>query len=225
VIENLINLFYPQTCAACETPLLGAEKQLCLDCLASLPIATYKEHANNRLSNVFMGRVPFKKVNAYLHFYKGGLTQKILHQLKYKNNPSLGAYLGHMLAEHYDQNDFLKGIDCIMPIPLHPKKLKKRGYNQSEYLANGISEQSGIPVNHALKRVEYSETQTRKNRYERWLNVETVFTVESPESLKGKHILLIDDVLTTGATLEAAALPLLTIKDVDLSALTLATAD
>ncbi len=173
-----------------------------------------------------MGRVPFKMASSLLHFYKGGKTQELLHQLKYKDQPELGVYLGNLAAQYYQKVGFFEQVDVLIPIPLHPEKLAKRGYNQAEQLAIGISSATKLPVySEAIRRVTATSTQTKKSRFERWLNVESVFEVAQSDQLENKHLLLVDDVLTTGATLEACAVKLLAVNGVNLSMFTLAHAE
>lgn len=226
IVDDFINLFYPNTCFACATPLLNGETMICLPCLAHLPYTDYHVFLDNKVSRTFMGRVPFKMAASLLHFHKKGKTQALLHQLKYKNQPNLGVYLGNLAANYYDKVGFFNSIDAILPIPLHPKKLAKRGYNQAAVIAQGISEVIEKPVlENTLLRTINTSTQTKKSRFERWQNVETVFEVSQPNLLINKHLLLVDDVLTTGATIEACAVKLLAIKGVTLSMFTLAYAE
>ncbi len=224
-LDDFVNLFYPKTCFGCGAPLLGGEHMLCIPCLAALPFTDYHNFNDNKVANVFMGRVPFQRAAALLHFYKGGRVQQLLHHLKYNNQPELGVYLGEMAAQNYQPVGFFKTVDFLAPIPLHPKKMDKRGYNQSEEIVKGVSKITGVPIATNLIRTENNATQTRKGRFDRWLNVETVFEVQYPTELENKHILLVDDVLTTGSTIEAAATKLLAVNGVRLSMLTLATAD
>lgn len=225
VLDDFVNLFYPKTCFGCGAPLVSEEHMLCLPCLAALPFTDYHNFNDNKVANVFMGRVHFQRAAALLHFYKGGRVQQLLHHLKYSHQPELGVYLGAMAAQYYQPVGFFKTVDFLVPIPLHPKKLAKRGYNQSEEIVKGMHYITNVPIMDKLIRTENNATQTRKGRFDRWLNVETVFAVQNPKALENKHLLLVDDVLTTGSTIEAAATKLLAINGVRLSMLTLATAD
>jgi ComF family protein len=226
IVDDFVNLFYPTTCFACSTPLVSGEEKLCISCLATLPYTDYHVLKENKVARTFVGRVPFEDAASLLHFYKGGKTQALLHQLKYKNQPELGIYLGKLAATYYKEEGFFQHIQGLLPVPLHPDKLAKRGYNQATQLAKGMACIWGIPViENALVRTTATSTQTKKNRFERWLNVETVFEISNSSSLAHKHLLLIDDVLTTGATLEACAVKLLAVNGVNLSMFTLAHAE
>ncbi|MCQ2271502.1 MAG: ComF family protein [Bacteroidales bacterium] len=181
---------------------------------------------NTPLDYIFMGRIPVQKVSSMLFYKKGDSVQRILHSLKYKGNKEIGNFLGEIYGRQLRQSPYFQSVDCIIPIPLHPKKMKIRGYNQSEWIAKGLSTSMDIPyLTDVLIRSEFTETQTKKSRFNRWENVKEVFAVDNVETVKGKHILLCDDVLTTGATTEAAISKLLTISDVRVSVVTLACAN
>ncbi len=223
IVDDFLSLFYPASCFACQAPLVSGEEMLCVSCIAHLPYTDYHHFTENKVADSFAGRVPLVQATSFLHFYKGGKTQAILHQLKYRNQPELGVFLGKMAARKYETTGFFKRIDGIIPIPLHPKKRAKRGYNQAEQLAKGIAVSTQKPLwPQNLVRTTNTTTQTRKSRFARWLNVETVFEVRDMTELKGKHLLIVDDVLTTGATIEAAATKLLAVNGVSLSVFTLA---
>ena len=172
-----------------------------------------------------MGRVQVENVGAFLFYKKGNQVQKILHHLKYNGGKEIGSFLGNMYGIQLIQNEKWKNIDMIIPIPLHKKKEKKRGYNQSEWIAKGLSKGMKIPYNTTiLIRTEFTETQTRKSRFHRWENVKEVFQIVDTDALANKHILLCDDVLTTGATLEAAVQKFIDIPSLKVSVVTLAMA-
>ena len=172
-----------------------------------------------------MGRVQVENVGAFLFYKKGNLVQKILHHLKYTGEKEIGSFLGNLYGTQLIQSEKWKNIDMIIPIPLHKKKEKKRGYNQSEWIAKGLSKSMHTSYNtNILIRSEFTETQTKKNRFHRWENVKEVFQITDTNLLVNKHILLCDDVLTTGATLEAAIQKLLAIPSLKISVATLATA-
>ncbi|MEG1555219.1 MAG: phosphoribosyltransferase family protein [Bacteroidales bacterium] len=172
-----------------------------------------------------MGRVKVENVASLLFYRKGNQVQHILYNLKYKGNKGVGEYLGDYYGRKLTKVDSYRSIDYIIPIPLHKKKLKKRGYNQSEWIAMGLSKGMSKPyLNDILVRTEFTETQTRKNRFSRWENVKEVFQVLNKEKIKGKHLLVCDDVLTTGATMEAALIKLLEVPGVTVSVVTLAAA-
>ena len=166
-----------------------------------------------------------EEVAALMFYKKGNRVQHILHQLKYNGRKEIGANLGEYYGKKLRDEIRFQDIDGIIPIPLHPKKLRKRGYNQSEWIANGLARGMGRDVwTDVLVRTQFTDTQTRKSRFSRWENVKEVFAVQHPEKIKGKHLLVCDDVLTTGATMEAAIQQLLTIDGVKVSVVTLATA-
>ena len=212
-------------CAACGEPLLKDEETVCLKCRYLLPKTSYELNPENPLAQTFYGRVKFHAVTACFFFAKSGKVQHLIHQLKYKGNKEAGIFLGQQLGESIKDAPLFQGIDYLIPVPLHPKREKKRGYNQSLMICKGINEVTGIPIgNKYLVRGVYTETQTHKTAEERFKNVKDIFKVRFAEELKGKHILIIDDVLTTGATLESCALQLEKIHGIVISAATAACA-
>lgn len=224
-LNDLVSIFYPRGCVGCGTTLQYGEKYLCLNCLLHLPETNYHLSAENPIEQIFWGRVKVEHVYSFLFFRKGNVVQSILHQLKYKGNKEIGAYLAEMYGQKLAHEGCLADVDAIVPIPLHPKKMRLRGYNQSEWIAIGLSRGLGIPyTNDFLIRSTFTETQTRKSRFNRWQNVKDVFQAANVEELSGKHILICDDVLTTGATTEAAIQKLLEVPGVRVSVVTLATA-
>jgi len=205
--------------------LLQQERFFCLHCLHNLPETRYHEFDDSPLTKLFLGRVQVENVGAFLFYKKGNQVQKILHHLKYNGGKEIGSFLGNMYGIQLIQNEKWKNIDMIIPIPLHKKKEKKRGYNQSEWIAKGLSKGMKIPYNTTiLIRTEFTETQTRKSRFHRWENVKEVFQIVDTDALANKHILLCDDVLTTGATLEAAVQKFIDIPSLKVSVVTLAMA-
>ncbi|NDV70222.1 ComF family protein [Dysgonomonas sp. 25] len=226
IFTNLLDFFFPALCVACERRLHEHEAHLCLDCLSELPKTDYHGQRENKLEAFFAGRVPFVRVAAYAHFVKGGMMQAIIHDLKYKNNPSLGHFMGELCGNDLKESDFVRDIDYIVPVPLHPKRQRKRGYNQSEALAKGISLKTGIPVDYEIvKRAKNNPSQAKSSSREaRWKNVENIFVLTDKSKFEGKHILLIDDVLTTGSTLESCARVILQCPSCRISIYTLAAA-
>lgn len=193
--------------------------------MAGLPRAHIHLRQVNEMEKSLWGKFPVERAEAYLYYIKGGDAQRILFELKYYGNLKLAYFLGRCMALELRSSDFFDGIDYIVPVPLHRKKLKKRGYNQSEVLAEGVASVTGIPMaTDLLVREQYTETQTHKGNYERWMNVKGIFGCNSWENFKGKHLLLVDDVFTTGATVVACADALACIPDLKLSVLTLAIA-
>ena len=224
-LNNIISFFYPRLCVGCGDALQQNEDYLCLNCMMHLPETNFHKDADNPLNNIFAGRVRVKEVASLLLYKKGTSTQHILHALKYKGQKELGAYLGEYYGKLLVQEPRFQTIDYIIPIPLHPKKQRKRGYNQSEWIAKGLSKGMGKPYRtDILARAQFTETQTKKSRFSRWENVKEVFVATEADDIKGKHLLICDDVLTTGATMEAAIQQLQTIPDVTVSVVTLATA-
>jgi len=223
LLSDFLLLFYPRECICCHQALLRQEKFLCFDCLVKLPRNVFHAERGNPVEMLFWGRLPIEKATAYFNFQKGSRYQKLLHVLKYKGMREVGVELGRMMAAEISDSGFFEGIDCIIPVPLHPDKEKKRGYNQSYAIAEGMAQMVSIAIDNAsLQRARYSDTQTRRGRWERWKNVETLFQVENPETLAGKHILLVDDVVTTGSTLEACGNPILMCPGTKISIATLA---
>ena len=194
-------------------------------CRGFLPKTGYELNEDNPLAQLFYGRVRLKAVTACFFFSKEGKVQHLIHELKYKGNADAGIFLGHELGKSIKEASLFQGIDYLIPVSLHPKREKERGYNQSLMIAKGISEVTGIPVGEKyLVRSINTTTQTHKSKEERWKNVKDIFEVRHSEQLEGKYVLLIDDVLTTGATLEACALKLSTVKGITISCATAACA-
>lgn len=222
---DLWKLFFPQCCLVCGKTLLEGEEYLCFHCLSNMPRTHLYLHKDNEMEKELWGKFPIERASAYLYYSKGGDVKKLLTDLKYRGNADLGCFLGRCMTREMLSSGFFQGVDGIIPVPLHPRKQKIRGYNQSIMLANGISSVTNIPVwNDLLVRTQYTQTQTRKGSYERWLNVKDMFECTSPDRLRGKHVLLVDDVFTTGATLVACADAFRQIPDLRFSVLTLALA-
>ncbi|HSJ68739.1 MAG TPA: ComF family protein [Anditalea sp.] len=204
--EDFLALVFPQTCCGCKKSLFSFENQICKLCIADLPVTTYHYRTeNNDLTIKIQGLTRVRKAISFLRFTSGGLSKRLLHQLKYKNKPELGVELGKIYGYRLIDSGIEIDWDEIIPVPLHPLKLKRRGYNQSERFAAGLSLALDIPVSHELRRIKYTETQTRKSRIQRWENVKEVFSIIDNQTLINKKILLVDDVMTTGATLAACA--------------------
>ncbi len=204
LLNPLLDLLYPELCISCdeEYPLDGIP--FCLNCYAELPFTTLHDERDNIVEKFFWGRVEIEKGTALFYFQKGEVVQEMLHRLKYKNEKSIGTYLGQYYGEILKESSFLKDIDLIISVPIHPKKLKKRGYNQSALITEGISTVNEIPwSDNAIIKATETSSQTDKSREERLSNLLQTFEMKDPEYLKGKHVLILDDILTTGATLEA----------------------
>lgn len=225
VLNELLNLFFPNLCLLCKDPLVDGEKYICLQCLCDLPRTRYYDLETNPVAQLFFGKTPVIGATALFHYEKGGRVRQLIHALKYHDNKELGYELGRMLALEYQKTSLFDQVDLLIPVPLHPKKQKQRGYNQSEWIARGISETLNIPINTtALCRNKKTDTQTHKQLYERWSNVWNVFSLTGKEILLHKHILLIDDVITTGSTIGACAETLASIPGIQISLLAIAIA-
>ncbi len=208
MLNPLISLLYPNLCVGCNGVLLAAETYFCTSCIQGFPETNFHLVPDNQLEKTFWGRIPLERAFAFLTFRKQGIVQHILHELKYGNNPELGVAVGRMYGSKLREAGVQ--FDAIIAIPLHPKKLKLRGYNQSDCFAQGLSESLNCAhLKEAVVRKKSTETQTRKGRFDRWLNVGEVFKVVQPELIMHKKVLLVDDVITTGATIEGCAHPIL----------------
>lgn len=207
VRENILDFFYPPLCVVCDARLQESEKHICLECISTLPKTNYHKQEENRLEQFLGGRFPFYQAAAFCYFYKTGSLQKIIHAFKYKNNPDLARYIGRLYGEDLKKSSFLSEVDYLIPVPLHPKKQKQRGYNQAEEICKGLSDVTGIPIcTTAIERVINNPSQAKKGRTERWENTKGIFGPTNNPSLKGKKVLLVDDVITTGSTIEAIAI-------------------
>ena len=210
LFEDFISLFFPQYCAGCSGFLVKGEDTLCTNCLMELPKTHYHTRFENPLLNKLAGRLPIRHGLAFLKFQKGGVVQHLLHQLKYNNHPEIGERLGKAYGRELAEASFGSEFDLIIPVPLHQARLRHRGYNQSAFFAKGLSESMNITWDESISiRKMATASQTRKTRAERWENVHHVFSIGSHIDLSQKRILLVDDVITTGATLEACGHQLL----------------
>lgn len=216
----LLDVFYPASCQVCYVSLNTSEKHICHSCAFDLPYIGENKAALQSLAKLFWGRVEVEHVFSLLNYQRGNQTQRILHQLKYHNKTKLGTHFGTILGGFIPPD---LGIDLILPVPLHPKKEKQRGFNQSLMIANGIAQKTEIPVaKKNLKRRVFNRSQTQFSKYNRWENVRDIFAVYQPKALENKHVLVVDDVLTTGATIEACVRELLKIDRCRVSVATLA---
>ena len=223
MIKDLLRLLFPRLCAACDRPLQRWDKTLCMRCMLELPLTRFHEDPENKLAQIFWGRVYLEQVVAWFYFRKGSRYQQVMHLFKYQDQPQIGVDLGKAFGYHLDRSEVFSSPDVIVPVPLHPGKLRKRGYNQSERIARGLSQAMEKPVvSNNLVRSDQTSTQTTKSRFDRYLNVSGHFMVKDPLQLQNKHILLVDDIITTGATIEACAEQLLKIEGVRVSVAALA---
>lgn len=224
-IIDFLHLFYPLRCCACNKNLIENEKIICIKCLYDLPRTDFCFDEDNMIINLFAGRLRLNRATALFHFEQGSRFRKLLHQLKYKNNFEIGILLGRELGAEMIKSKKFDSLDAIIPVPLHAKRKKERGYNQSEMIGKGISEVLKVPqLTDVFLRNEYTKTQTQMTREERWKNVSGKFVVEKSHLIENKHILLVDDVVTTGSTLEASGDILLNVKGLSLSIAVLAKA-
>jgi ComF family protein len=222
---DTLHLFYPTVCNGCGSDLLQKNDLLCLKCLHNLPNTNFAQHANNPIEKIFWGRIPLVAAHTEFYFAKESLIQQLIHQLKYKGNQDIGIYLGSLMGRSLLDSNRFKMIDYLIPLPLFMDKERKRGYNQAAVICKGLSDIMNIPVlSGIVTRSRFTETQTKKHRTERWENVAGSFIITEKEKLIGKNVLLIDDVITTGATLEACGLAMLQAADVKLSIATLSIA-
>jgi len=225
LIQDFISLLFPRICAACGNPLLKTEDIICLSCEFHLPRTNFHLSLANPISQMFWGRVNIESASAFLYFNKGNNVQKLIHKLKYKGRKDVGTYLGRIYGQQLKSSLLFQSVQMIIPVPLHTRKLKQRGYNQSEQFAIGLSETMQVPLDPiALSRNIDTESQTKKSRFRRWQNVSEVFELRNPESLEIKHVLLVDDVITTGATLESCIRSLSTVSGIRISVATIAVA-
>ena len=220
---SLVNFFFPRYCPVCGELLLHPHAVLCPHCDFGMPRTNHHLQRDNEIEKMFWGKIPLLRATSYFYYTRGGVYNRIIHQFKYYGNKQLARRIGGMAAQELLSSGFFEGIDFLVPVPLHPKREKQRGYNQSEWLAQGIADVTGIPVNtHLVARKTETSTQTRKSVYERWTNMQEVFTLTAaPSTLRNKHLLLIDDVLTTGATLTACAEVFLSVEGIQFSIFTL----
>lgn len=201
---EILSVLFPNNCSACEQPLARGETVVCTSCLTALPYTDYHVYPDNPVEKLFWGRAPLKAGTALFYFNKGNRVQRLMHQLKYYKDTDVGLTIGRMIGARIKGNTRFSDIDRVVPVPLHPKKLKKRGFNQAELIARGISEESGIVLDtESLFRAVNNPTQTRKSRFDRYRNVSGVFQLKNFDPKSCRHVLLVDDVVTTGSTLES----------------------
>ncbi|HSU27061.1 MAG TPA: phosphoribosyltransferase family protein [Chitinophagaceae bacterium] len=219
--QSFLHLFFPHVCAGCGNDLPSARTLLCLRCISNLPETRFESFAGNPVEKIFWGRLPVVSATAGFYFNKETLVQNLMHQFKYNSQVELGFQLGYMMGEHLLRSHRFP-VEALIPLPLYEPREKQRGFNQSFVLCEGMSRVLQIPVlKNVVRRSQYTESQTRKGRIERWNNMEGRFELTDPSLISGKHILLVDDVVTTGATLEACGTELLKADNTLLSIATL----
>lgn len=224
--NDIIALIFPELCQACGGSLVNGEDIICFNCIYDLPYTNFHQQPDNVVARQLWGRIDFKLAYTLFYFAKGGKVQNMMHQFKYKNMPRIGNKLGEIAGKQLVVTPAFQNIDVILPVPLHPRKLKQRGYNQSAQFADGLADRMRIPVDvESLVRIKHTQTQTRRSRFSRFENMQQVFSVAHPEKLAGKHVLLVDDIITTGSTLEACGLELLKVPGLTLSIAAIAYAE
>lgn len=218
VLNAIIELFYPTICYCCDNQLTEGEKHICVHCRFDLPTTNITDIQGNIVEQAFYGRIPIVAATSLFYFYKDGKIQKLIHQLKYRGEQNVGVFAGQWLGEEMINSERFTTVDCIIPVPLHKKKLKKRGYNQVEKFGKTLATKLNVSyIDNVLIKVSATKTQTHKMRFDRWKNVRELFTLQNQHLIHNKHILLIDDVITTGATLEACYKALNKAKGIQIS--------
>lgn len=206
MLSDLLDLFFPRQCVCCQELLLHHEKLLCDPCWQQLPKTNFAEELNNPVISLFRGRAELHHASALYSFRPKSKIQKLIHSFKYHGNTNLAFALGQEMGKQICKSKLFGQIDLIVPVPLHPKKQRKRGYNQAEILAAGMAKEMCVDLNpELLIRAKMNSTQTNKSAAERWQNVEGIFQFGEPKASYGKHVLIVDDVITTGSTLESCA--------------------
>lgn len=222
IIKEFQNLFYPRYCLICHSKLITYEEEICLQCLHKLPRTNNYLETHNNIEDRLWGRFPFERIASFCFYIKGGMLPPLIHNLKYNNGKNVGILLGKIYGKDLLDSDFVNTIDFIVPVPLHPDKEKLRGYNQSEMIAKGLSQSMGIPLsNDNLQRTISNPTQTDRGKTQRWENVKGIFELKEPSKYSGRHILLVDDVITTGSTIEACVSALTQSPEIKISVVAL----
>lgn len=225
LFTNLLNLLYPNLCLICNESLMRGEEIICMKCLMEMPKTFYHLQSDNPVEKRFWGKVPIHRATSYFHFYKDSPFRKLLHELKYHGNKEIGQVIGRYAAADLLHTPEFSTVDVIVPVPLHPRKYAQRGYNQSEWIAKGLSEVLEKPLDTThLIRIKENTTQTRKMVFERYQNTKGIFALKDKSVFCRQHVLLVDDVLTTGSTLEACVSALMETDYITISIFTLAIA-
>lgn len=220
--NSLRHLFFPHVCKSCFAEINRHDQYICTRCMMDLPFTGFTSMIENPIEKIFFGRASIESATSLFYFTPASIVQRLIHQVKYKGQQQLGIYLGKLMGMELRSSSRFKDVDLVVPLPLFKDRERERGYNQAALLAKGISDSTGIPVDQTLvKRIRSSSTQTRKSREDRWKNVDGLFKV-APLPAPGLHILIIDDVITTGATIDACANGILAMGPVRVSIMTLA---
>ncbi|MDX1544380.1 MAG: phosphoribosyltransferase family protein [Christiangramia sp.] len=223
MFHDFVDLIYPPACHICEASLLKNEHLICTSCLHDLPVTKYHLDNENPVKKVFYGRIKLKNATALMHFRKKAGVQHLIHDLKYRGHREIGSYLGKWLGEELSAVPEYQNIDIVIPVPLHRTKLKQRGYNQVEDFGKEIAKAIDAEYHDdILLKISKTQSQTLKGRLSRWGRLEETLDIKNPEKAAHKHVLIVDDLVTTGATLEACAHKLLEIPGVELSVATMA---
>lgn len=223
MFHDFLNLLYPKLCYSCESSLGSNEIILCTTCLHALPRTNYHLEMDNPVEKIFHGRIPIENATALLLFEKKGMVQKLIHNLKYRGHKEIGPYLGAWLGSELQNLPAWKEITAVVPVPLHKKKLKVRGFNQVAGFGEELAKALKVPFyDDILLKISATQTQTLKKRFARWGAIDETFVLKEPSALENGHVLLVDDLVTTGATLEACAHKLLQIPKLKLSIATMA---
>ncbi len=218
ILTNIFNLFFPEECLYCGKVLEVQGKFLCFYCLSEMPLTNFSKYPKNELEALFKGRIPLKSATALVYFERKGMIQKLLHQLKYHGKPELGNFLGTWLAIEMKKNKSYDTIDYVIPVPMHPKKERERGYNQVMGFASAIAKELNVEVlPDYLKKVNNIKSQSSKTRFDRLAILKNDYKINSLTNIENKHVLLVDDVITTGATLEACGYPIIYESKAELS--------
>ena len=226
MLKNLLNLFFPKVCLACDSQLEENELHVCTFCRHELPLTNFESTINNDVTKRLYGRVQLEHASALFWFSKKGLVQHLIHNLKYKGHEDVGQFLGQWLGQELIKQEGFKTVDVVIPVPLHSKRLRQRGFNQVHKFGKELSDALGCDFNvKILQKTKSTKTQVFKDRIMRWVTDESLFIVTEHETLRGKHILLVDDIITTGATLETCANALLKIEGITISVATMAIAE
>ena len=223
IINEINNILLPRACFGCNAQLFRGEHVLCAVCRHDVPLTDHNFVQENAVDRIFYGRIPIKKAASFTFFSKNGLVKNLLHWLKYKNQEQIGTFLGEWCGANLSNDPNLKHIDVVIPVPLHPKKLKKRGYNQVARFAQEIAKNLQVAYrDDVLLKTINTKTQTKKDRQLRWESSKKAFQVNTTSPFNYKHVLLVDDVITTGATIESCAHVLMQDKDIEVSVLSMA---
>lgn len=225
IADDFLSLFLPRPCLACGAHLVRGEEVLCTACQVEMARTDFHIRRGNMLEQAFWGRCPVEKAAAFSVYNRGSRIRKLVHLLKYSGRKDVGIMLGTLYGSVLSGSGFTDGMDMIIPVPLDPARERSRGYNQSRCIADGLASRCNLPVrSDILFRTGRSGSQTRRGRYERWENVEGLFTVRKPGEITGRHLLLVDDVITTGSTVEACVTALMSAEGVKVSVAALAAA-